>query len=156
LKLFDSEDSLEKELNTFITENKAHLGMVALDVPLISNLDAWSNIALIKQYHQNLSRHEAESKVAQYLQRFHLESIASKRNPALKEDERFCVLLLRAAMVEKATIVIDRPFKIMPDLKHSQFIEDALKKIEDLFNTCYIFDYLWNKDRYRISDAQKN
>lgn len=132
------------------------MGIVALDVPLISNLDVWSNIALIRQYHQNLSRPDAERQVTKYLQRFHLESIMLKRNPSLTEDERFCVMLLRAAMVEKAVIVIDRPSKIMPDMENCQFIQDALKKIDDLFNACYIFDYTWNKDRYGISDAQKN
>jgi len=58
LKFFNSEDSLEKELNDFAIKNKKNLGLVSLDVPLISNLDVWINIALIRQYHQNLPPEE--------------------------------------------------------------------------------------------------
>jgi ABC-type lipoprotein export system ATPase subunit len=135
-------------LAAFIANNKAHLGMVALDAPLISNLEVWANIALVRQYHRNSSGRDAEQEVTQYLRRFHLESIKNKRNSALTDKERFCVMLIRAAMVDQAVVVIDRPAKIMPDMENSQFIYDALEKIDDLFNECYIFDYIWHKDRY--------
>jgi hypothetical protein len=72
-------------------------------VPLISNLDVWINIALIKQYHQNLSRNAAEREVLGYLRRYGLEVIAYKRNPALTAEQRFRVMLLRAAMVSSST-----------------------------------------------------
>ena len=35
-------------------------GLVSLDVPLISNLPVWSNIALIRQYHENMPWEEAK------------------------------------------------------------------------------------------------
>ena len=150
---FDSEDSLEKALNHFAMKNKRCLGLVSLDVPLISNLDIWINIALIRQYHQNLSRSEAEKEVWEYLRRYHLEKIAHKRSPALTNQERFRVMLLRAAMVANATIVIDRPFKIMPELQDSRFIFESIGVIDDLYSESRIFDYFWFQDRYRISDA---
>jgi ABC-type lipoprotein export system ATPase subunit len=153
LKFFDSEDSLEKELNDFAIKNKKSLGLVSLDVPLISNLDVWINIALIRQYHQNLPPEEAEKEVVRYLQRYHLEKIAHRRSSALTDEERFCVMLLRAAMVADAIIVIDRPFKILPELQNSQFIFDSIRVIDDLYRESRIFDYIWFKDRYRIIDA---
>jgi ABC-type lipoprotein export system ATPase subunit len=153
LKFFDSEDSLEKELNDFAIKNKKNLGLVSLDVPLISNLDVWINIALIRQYHQNLPPEEAEKEVVRYLQRYHLEKIAHRRSSALTDEERFCVMLLRAAMVADAIIVIDRPFKILPELQNSQFIFDSIRVIDDLYRESRIFDYIWFKDRYRIIDA---
>jgi ABC-type lipoprotein export system ATPase subunit len=153
LKFFNSEDSLEKELNDFAIKNKKNLGLVSLDVPLISNLDVWINIALIRQYHQNLPPEEAEKEVVRYLQRYHLEKIAHKRSSALTDEERFCVMLLRAAMVADAIIVIDRPFKILPELQNSQFIFDSIRVIDDLYRESRIFDYIWFKDRYRIIDA---
>jgi ABC-type lipoprotein export system ATPase subunit len=153
LKFFDSEDSLEKELNDFAIKNKKNLGLVSLDVPLISNLDIWINIALIRQYHQNLPPEEAEKEVVRYLQRYHLEKIAHRRSSALTDEERFCVMLLRAAMVADAIIVIDRPFKILPELQNSQFIFDSIRVIDDLYRESRIFDYIWFKDRYRIIDA---
>jgi ABC-type lipopolysaccharide export system ATPase subunit len=153
LKFCDSEDSLEKELNDFAVKNKEGLGLVSLDVPLISNLDVWINIALIRQYHQNLPPEEAEKEVVRYLQRYHLEKIAHRRSSALTDEERFCVMLLRAAMVADAIIVIDRPFKILPELQNSQFIFDSIRVIDDLYRESHIFDYIWFKGRYRIIDA---
>jgi ABC-type nitrate/sulfonate/bicarbonate transport system ATPase subunit len=127
--------------------------MVSEDVPLISNLDVWINIALIKQYHQNLSRDAAEGEVMGYLHRYGLEMIAHKRNPALTAEQRFRVMLLRAAMVTEAIVVIDRPFRLLPALQDSRFVYDSLHIIADLYDKCYVFDYLWFKDRYRINDG---
>jgi hypothetical protein len=62
-------------------------------------------------------------------------------------------MLLRAAMVVDAIIVIDRPFKILPELQNSQFIFDSIRVIDDLYRESRIFDYIWFKDRYRIIDA---
>ncbi|MFA5181254.1 MAG: hypothetical protein WC405_08015 [Syntrophales bacterium] len=127
---------------------KDHLGLVSLDAPLISNLSVLSNIALIKQYHGRLSVREAEDIAKMYLTKLHLEDIATKRNPVLLEEQRFCVMVLRAVMVENAMVVIDRPFKIMSDLDDTRFIRDVLTSVEDLFQECHVFDYLWNEKRY--------
>lgn len=140
-------------MEEFITENKQRIGLVSLDAPLISNLDVWINIALIKEYHQNLPRTEAEDTVFEYLRRYGMENTAYKRNPALTNRERFCVMLLRAAMVTDAILVIDRPFTIIPDIKDASFIDETIETIDDLFAQCHIFDYIWNKERYRMNDA---
>jgi ABC-type lipopolysaccharide export system ATPase subunit len=141
---------LDKALYDFTMENKQNLGLVSLDVPLISNLDVWINIALIKQYHENLPEDKAELLVRKYLRGYGIEHIANKRNPALTNKERFCAMLLRAAMVINSIVVIDRPFKIIPDVPDDQFIYDSLKIIDDSFKDCHIFDYAWFKDRYRM------
>jgi hypothetical protein len=110
----------------------------------------WINIALIKQYHENLPEDKAELLVRKYLRGYGMEHIANKRNPALTNKERFCAMLLRAAMVINSIVVIDRPFKIIPDVPDDQFIYDSLKIIDDSFKECHIFDYAWFKDRYRM------
>jgi ABC-type lipoprotein export system ATPase subunit len=153
LRLFESEDALERELEAFTVLHRQHLGMVSADVPLISNLDVWINIALIQQYQRNLPPATAREDALLYLRRYQLEMIAGKRNPALTDEQRFLVMLLRAAMVKEAFIVIDRPFKLLPEMQDSRFIFDSLKIIDDLYKECYIFDYVWFKDRYRMSDA---
>jgi ABC-type nitrate/sulfonate/bicarbonate transport system ATPase subunit len=124
--------------------------LVSLDVPLISNLNVWVNIALIKQYHQNLSEEKAKHLVLQYLQKCGMEHSASIRTSALTNKERFLVMLLRAAMVRDAIIVIDRPFKIIPDVPDDIFIYNSLNIIDDSFKECHIFDFAWFKDRYRM------
>ena len=150
--LFEDEVTLGKGLNDFTSQHKKNLGLVSLDVPLLSNLDVWVNIALIKQYHENLSADKAQKLVLSYLARYGLEDISNKRNPALTNRERFCAMILRAAMVRDSMVVINRPFTIIPDVQDDRFINDTLKAVDDSYRECHIFDYLWSKDRYRMID----
>jgi len=131
-----------------MAKNHHRAAPVSLDVPLISNQEVWMNIALIKQYHENMPRIQAEKFVLNALQRLDLAHIAYKRNPALTDEERFGVFLLRAAMVKDALVIIDRPFKIIPHLKNSNFILQSLKKIDDFYTTCHIYDYKWMEEKY--------
>jgi ABC-type transporter Mla maintaining outer membrane lipid asymmetry ATPase subunit MlaF len=146
--LYSSEELLDRELGDVMAQENRRLGLVSLDAPLISNLSVLSNIALIKQYHGGLSVSEAEDIAIMRLKKLHLEGIAAKRNPVLLEEQRFCVMVLRAVMVEDSVVVIDRPFKIMPDLDDTRFIRDVLTSVDDMFQECHIFDYLWNEKRY--------
>jgi ABC-type lipoprotein export system ATPase subunit len=150
LRLFDNQEALDKELNGLKGEIGKQLGLVAANVPLISNLDVWRNIALIYQYHHEASQKNAQAFVMQCLRRYDLEKIASKRNPMLSEEERFCVKVIRAAMVAEAIIVIDRPYTMLPYLKDTTFIYEILGKIEDLFTRCDILDYAREKNRYGL------
>lgn len=106
------------------------------------------NIALIKSYHENMSGNQAQKRAVEYLERLDLGPIAHKRNPALMPEERFCVMLLRAAMMKDAVILIDQPFKIIPHLHDIQFIKTAMKKIDDLYLSCHIYDYKWMEAKY--------
>jgi len=143
-------------MNNTIDRNRMNLGLVSPDVPLLSNLDVWANIALVRQYHQNVPSDEAQRLAVDHLRRFNLEAIAHHRNATLTAEERFYAMLLRAVMVPDAVIVIDRPFLIMPDLKDPRFINNALKTVEDLFTQCHIFDFLWDQQRYRMNDAPQS
>jgi len=90
------------------------------------------------------------------LNRFDKVEIADLRIAALDHRERFLVKLLRAAMVQDALVVIDRPFRLVPDLPDAEMIQDSLNRIDELYQSCQIFDYLWNRDRYRIDDVQES
>ncbi len=57
-------------------------------------------------------------------------------------------MLLRAAMVRDAILIIDQPFKMVPHLKNIASVMAALKKIDDLYFSCHIFDYSWMKEKY--------
>jgi ABC-type lipopolysaccharide export system ATPase subunit len=139
---------LTQSLNQLLLDHPMQAAPVSVDVPLISNQEVYMNIALIKQYHENMPKKQAQRLAVEYLQRVGLEHIAYKRNPALNQEERFCVMLLRAAMVRDAMIVIDQPFKIIPHLKDIQYIMNALKKIDDLYLSCHIYDYKWMEEKY--------
>jgi ABC-type sugar transport system ATPase subunit len=129
-----------------------HLGLVSLEVPLISNLPAWSNIALIRQYHENMPQEAAKALAIGILERFGLAGISEKRKPSLKMEEMFCVMIIRATMVRDAVVVLDRPFRILPDCRDGRFFTDALRKVDDLIAEAHIFDYSWEKERYGATD----
>jgi len=153
--LFSDQEALDQKLADLKGEIGDQLGLVSLEAPLISNLDVWRNIALIYQYHQKVSQQHAQDFVMQCLKRYDLERIAYKRNPLLSEEERFCVKVLRAAMVAEAVIVIDRPFKMLHYVKDTNYIYETLGKIEDLFTRCDILDYTQEKNRYgHIYDSE--
>ena len=128
--------------------NPRNAAPVSADIPLISNQEAWLNIALIKQYHENMPVKTSEKLVLGLLRLLGLERVAHRRNPALSNNERFYVMLLRAAMVQDAAILIDRPFTMIPQLKDVADISEALKKIDDLYASCHIYDYEWMAGKY--------
>lgn len=140
----------------FLADHRSHLGLVSLEVPLISNLPVWSNISLIRQYHENMPWEEAKTLVLDLLQRFGMAATAEKRNPSLTAEERFCIMLIRAAMVRDAVVVLDRPFRIIPDLPDGRFFTDSLRKVDDLIAEAHIFDYNWEKERYGTNDDAEN
>ena len=153
MKLFAGEKDLEAALERFAAANKPHLGLVSLAAPLISNLSVCNNITLIPQYHRNMPRQEARSLIFDLLGRFDLAEIAEKRNTALTAEERFCGMLLRAAMVREAVVVLDRPFSILADHRSARFLTDALRKVHDMIAETHIFDYSWDKERYEVPDG---
>ena len=131
-------------------ENRSKAAPVSVDVPLISNQNVWMNIALIKQYHENMPLVQAERIVFSALRRLDLEHIAYKRNPDLTNEERFYVMLLRAVMVRDALVIIDRPFKIIPHLNNIDHILQALENVEDFYLSCHIYDYEWMAGKYEV------
>lgn len=106
------------------------------------------NVALIKEYHEGWPRRKAEGYVSDLLARLGMAEIGPKRNPNLTNPERFVALLLRAALMEGDSLVIDRPFIIMPEVDKAGLMINALQGLEELFNQCIVLDYLWNEERY--------
>jgi len=143
-------------LRSFIAGHRSRLGLVSLETPLIANLAVWSNIALIRQYHENMPQQEARALTETLLHRLGVASIMDKRNPALTTQERFCAMLLRAALVRDALLVLDKPFGILTDLRDARFIMANLRKLDDLVAETHIFDYSWEKGRYEGWNDTKN
>ncbi len=55
MTFFDTEEKLSRAVQKFLRVNPHNAAPVCEDIPLISNQEAWLNIALIKQYHENMS-----------------------------------------------------------------------------------------------------
>ncbi|MCX5850934.1 MAG: hypothetical protein NT072_02580 [Deltaproteobacteria bacterium] len=123
------------------------------DAPLISNLSVWENVALIQQYHQGYSGTTAHALTLQHLGMLRCESVAMKRNPELRDEERFRVMLLRAAMMNDV-LVIDRPFLIIPNMADAGFMFENLEVLENLFTECFIFDYESHRSKYTTYDTE--
>jgi len=140
----------------FAAARKLRVGLVSLEVPLISNLPVWANIALIRQYHRNTPWPEAKALAEGLLGRLGAASIAEKRSAALTAEERFSAMLLRAAMVRDAIVVLDRPFSILPRTLGGRQLMAILAKVDDLIAEAYIFDYSWEKERYGVEDVKEN
>jgi ABC-type nitrate/sulfonate/bicarbonate transport system ATPase subunit len=135
-------------LGAFFQSNSGNVAPVSVDFPLLSNQEVCLNIALIKEYHENISISQADNIAFTALQRLGLGHIGDKRNPSLSDEERFCAMLLRAAMVRDAVIVIDRPFKMIPHLKDIGYVLQVLEKIDDLYSICHIYDYKSMEEKY--------
>lgn len=99
---------------------------------------------------------EAKALAENLLRRTGMESISEKRNFALTTEERFCAMLLRAVMVRDAILILDRPFRILTNLRNGGFIMDILQKIDDLIAGVYIFDYSWAESFYGGADDDEN
>jgi ABC-type lipoprotein export system ATPase subunit len=143
-------------LQAFLTDHRLNVGLVSPEVPLISNLPVWSNIALIRQYHENLPGEKSRALVIDLLERFGMTSIAEKRNPFLTEEERFCVMFIRAATIRDAIVCLDRPFRLLPARPGGRFFTEALQKIDDLIAEVHIFDYSREKEPYETNDGAEN
>ena len=77
--------------------------------PLLSNLDITENIALIEEVHQKISRIDAHVNAMKKLEKINFEYLAKKRTSQCNEFEHFVVTLIRATMMQYATIVIITP-----------------------------------------------
>ena len=64
-----------------------------------------------------MPRRDAEAHALSCLETMGLMDIALKRTSALSDEEGFGAMVLRAVMVQGNAVVIDRPFKIMPELE---------------------------------------
>jgi len=80
LNFFESETDLDQGLQKIMETSGRQAAPVSMDVPLISNQYAWMNIALIKQYHENMPIAQVEQIVFSALRRLDLEHVAYKRN----------------------------------------------------------------------------
>ena len=136
-------------MQSFIAAHKSRLGLVSLEAPLIANLAVWSNIALIRQYHENMPWHEARAFTEALLHRLGMASIMDKRNPALTSEE--AAFILDAVRGQDPALIrglIQGNMDILTNLRDGCFIMENLRKLDDLIAETHIFDYNWEKERY--------
>ncbi|WP_461553407.1 hypothetical protein [Sulfuriferula sp.] len=118
------------------------------DLPLRVNLTALENIALIKQFHLNHTWAQASAEAQQLLDQCGHADIALKRDEDLTPTQRFAVKTVRAIMLARPLLVIDRPAELLPDAPYPHLMAAMLDKLADRLPDYQILDYDWNKPLY--------
>jgi ABC-type sugar transport system ATPase subunit len=121
---------------------------VSPDLPLRVNLTALENIALIRQFHLNLTWTQASAEAQQLLDQCGQGDIAMKRDEDLTPTQRFAVKMARAILLARPLLVIDRPAELLPDVPYPDLLLSMLDKLTDKLPDYRILDYDWNKPLY--------
>lgn len=105
------------------------------------------NIALMKEVHEGMPTQEAQSIAKTYLAKIGIEKIANNRLTQCNSLEIFYVMLLRALMHNKDTIMIVTPFFLIKKLSD---IGGVLENISLLNSgkTLLILDNISNQSYY--------
>ena len=127
-----------------------HSVIVSHHTPLISNLDMCENIALIKEFHENLSVRDAEDLALEMLQVLELEHIARYRAHKCSHEERLLVMMMRAMMCQEKSIIIKLPSEILGNLLTIQKTVERVTEISKSKNIV-ILDLVTNKIYYEGS-----
>ncbi len=126
--------------------------LVSPDMPLRANLTVLDNIALIPQFRRNLEYDSAADLAWSLLAATGYQDIHAKRDPALSHAERFVAKLMRAVIGQPATLLIDRPAMLLPEVHYPPFLLALLEKLEAHLQACWIVDYQWNQVLYHGID----
>ena len=125
------------------------LAPVAPQAPLLANLSAWENVALVAAFHEGpRSAAAVEATARAALEQLGLGGIADARESSLTPHQAFLVQLARAAMRPAAGLVLVTPFALVPDLADDAPITAALADLGEERDPL-ILDYAANRPRYR-------
>ena len=131
-------------LNAAVRDSHAafpqHLGIVSQQVPLLSNLTAAENIALIRQYHCGLSAARAMQLARTYLSRAGADPLAEIYVDRLDHEQRLAVKFLRAVMFPDAVVAVVKPSQQLPDEADCVILRDLIDIFEDSYRECRIFE----------------
>lgn len=113
------------------------------------NLTALENIALIRQFHLNLTWTQASVEAQRVLDQCGHGDVAMKRDEDLTATQRFAVKMVRAIMLSRPLLVIDRPAELLPDAPYPRLLAAMLDSLADKLPDHQILDYDWNKPLYQ-------
>lgn len=122
--------------------------MVSPELPLRANLSVLENISIIPQYRDNHTYEQSAQAAWDLLAGVGFQGCAARRDPDLTSEERFVGKLLRAVMIGRPQVVIDRPALLLPDTDYPVFLSGIMAKLEARTSNYVVLDYLWNKPLY--------
>ena len=124
------------------------VGLVSPDIPLLSNLSVYDNIALVSRYHTDEKDKEIRSVILQQLDILHIRSLKFEKPFQLDSETIFKVKLLRAMRLRDSLTIIDRPFVMLNNIADITPVMTMLKSLEEYVGECVFFDFDWNKSKY--------
>lgn len=121
-----------------------NLGIVSLQVPLLSHLTTGENIALIRQYHCGLSAARAMQLARSYLCRAGIDMLADIYVDRLDHEQQLAVKFLRAVMFPDALVAVVKPAQQLPEEASCGILRDLVETFEDSYRQCRIFELRWH------------
>lgn len=137
---------MRAEGKAFCAEN--NVGLVSPDIPLLSNLTVYENIALVSRYLTKQKDKEIEETVLHQLDLLHILDSKAKRPSELDTETSFKVSLLRALRLEDSILVIDRPFAMLNNIADIAPIMNMLEPLGEYIGKCIFFDFEFNRPKY--------
>ncbi|HKJ70314.1 MAG TPA: hypothetical protein VKA55_00980 [Gammaproteobacteria bacterium] len=145
VELLDDTAAIRRRLDELAGEGP--LAPVAPEAPLLANLSARENVALVGAFHGRLPEAELDAAADALLQRLGVGGSGGRRPAELGDREAFLVQMGRAAMRPEARLVVVTPFTLMPELESDAPVAEALAAVGA--ESWDILDYATNAHRYR-------
>ena len=125
-----------------------NVGLVSPDIPLLSNLSVYANIALVSRYLSDEKDEKIQEVVMQQLNVLQISDAKSKKPFQLDSETIFKVKLLRALRLDNSFTIIDRPFVMLNTAADIKPVEAMLQTLAIGDKNVIFLDFEWNKSKY--------
>lgn len=123
-------------------------GLVSPDIPLLSNLSVYDNIALVSRYLTDEKDKEIRNVILKQLDLLDIRGLKFEKPFLLDSKTVFKVKLLRALRVKESLTIIDRPFVMLNNIADITPVTKMLKTLGEYIGEVVFFDFEWNKSKY--------
>ena len=141
-----SESALKDRISALCTEQT--VGLVSPDIPLLSNLSVYDNIALVSRYLTKEKDKEIQQVILQQLDILDIRSLKFEKPFRLDSETIFKVKLLRALSLKDSLTIIDRPFVMLNNIADIAPVKKMLETLGEYIGEGMFFDFEWNKSKY--------
>ena len=141
-----SESALKARISVLCAEK--NVGLVSPDIPLLSNLSVYANIALVSRYLSDEKDEKIQEVVMQQLDVLQISDAKSKKPFQLDSETIFKVKLLRALRLDNSFTIIDRPFVMLNTAADIKPVEAMLQTLAIGDKNVIFLDFEWNKSKY--------
>lgn len=141
-----SESALKDRISALCAEQT--VGLVSPDIPLLSNLSVYDNIALVSRYLTKEKDKEIQHVILQQLDILNIRNLKFEKPFRLDSETIFKVKLLRALSLKDSLTIIDRPFVMLNNIADIAPVKKMLETLGEYIGEGVFFDFEWNKSKY--------